>query len=75
MNLPETPPRKAGLTKIVAAVMASFLGIRRRRDYEADAANLSLRQVVVAGVIGGVIFVIGVVVLVKVVLANLTNGN
>lgn len=75
MSLPEKMPRKVGLMMIGSTVMASFLGIRRRRDYESDAASLSLRQVVVAGIIGGVVFVIGVVVLVKVVLASLTSGS
>jgi hypothetical protein len=75
MSLPENLPRKAGLMMIVSTVMASFLGIRRRSDYESDAASLSLGQVVVAGIIGGVVFVIGVVVLVKVVLANLTSAS
>lgn len=75
MSLPEKPPRKAGLLMIVSAVMASFLGIRRRNDYESDAASLSLRQVVIAGIVGGIVFVAGVVVLVKVIMANLTSGN
>lgn len=60
---------------IVSTVMASFLGIRRRSDYESDAASLSLKQVVVAGIIGGGVFVVGVVVLVKVVLASLTSAG
>lgn len=73
MSVPEKVPRKAGLMMIVSTVAASFLGIRRRSDYESDAASLSLRQVVVAGIIGGIVFVVGVVVLVKTVLANFVN--
>ncbi|AJP47509.1 hypothetical protein PG1C_01595 [Rugosibacter aromaticivorans] len=66
----ENPPQ-AGFFTIVSAVFWSFLGIRRRQDYESDAASISLKQVVVAGIIGGIIFVVGVVVLVKVILANI----
>lgn len=73
MNLSEQAPRKVGLWKMVSAVMASFLGIRRRSDYDSDAASMSLKQVIIAGLIGGIVFVVGVILLVKMVLANLTN--
>jgi len=65
----------AGFFTIVRAVFWSFLGIRRRQDYESDAASISLRQVVVAGIIGGIIFVVGVVVLVKVIMANIGTAT
>lgn len=39
------------------AVFWSFFGIRKRRDYDADAANLKPAQVIIAGLIGAVIFV------------------
>lgn len=48
------------------AVFWSFLGVRKRRDYDADAQNLTPVQVVLAGLIGGAVFVlvmIGLVVL------------
>lgn len=73
MSLPERAPRKVGLKKIVSTVIASFIGIRRRSDYESDAASMSLKQVIIVGIIGGIVFVIGVILLVKVVLANLTS--
>ncbi|PKO84989.1 MAG: DUF2970 domain-containing protein [Betaproteobacteria bacterium HGW-Betaproteobacteria-11] len=58
---------------MASTVMASFLGIRRRSDYDSDAASMSLKQVIIAGLIGGIVFVVGVILLVKMVLANLTN--
>lgn len=61
---------KASFFDVAAAVFWSFLGIRRRKDYEADTASISLKQVIIAGIIGGIIFVVGIVVLVKVVLKN-----
>jgi len=39
------------------AVFWSFFGIRKRRDYDADAENLKPAQVIVAGLIGAAIFV------------------
>ena len=69
---PHPEPRpKAGFFDIAGAVFWSFLGIRRRKDYEADTVNISLKQVIFAGIIGGVLFVVGIVVLVKVILANI----
>jgi uncharacterized membrane protein len=73
MSLSEQAPRKVGLGKMASTVMASFLGIRRRSDYDSDAASMSLKQVIIAGLIGGIVFVVGVILLVKMVLANLTN--
>lgn len=55
---------------IAAAIFWSFLGVRKRRDYERDTVSISLKQVIVAGVIGGVLFVFGVIALVKLILAN-----
>lgn len=43
--------------KIVLAVFWSFFGVRKRRDYDADAQSLTPAQVVIAGLIGGAVFV------------------
>ncbi len=43
--------------KVVLAVFWSFLGIRKRRDYDDDAQNLTPAQVIIAGLIGGAVFV------------------
>ena len=66
----DKPVKKAGAMTIAAAVFWSFLGVRKRRDYERDTISISLKQVIVAGVIGGMLFVFGVIALVKVILAN-----
>lgn len=39
------------------AVFWSFFGVRKRKDYESDAANLNPIHVIVAGLIGVAIFV------------------
>lgn len=62
--------KKAGAMTIAAAVFWSFLGVRKRKDYERDTVSISLKQVIVAGIIGGVLFVCGVIALVKIILAN-----
>jgi hypothetical protein len=46
-----------GNLKVVLAVFWSFFGVRKRRDYDADAKSLTPAQVVIAGLIGGAVFV------------------
>ena len=54
--------------KAALAVFWSFLGVRKRRDYDADAQNLTPAQVVIAGLIGGATFVLTMVLIVYLVL-------
>lgn len=56
---------KATPLQVAKAVFWSFFGVRKRAQYEKDAVTLTLRQVVVAGIIGGVIFVLSLVMLVS----------
>ncbi|MDO9221340.1 MAG: DUF2970 domain-containing protein [Thiobacillus sp.] len=43
--------------KVVLAVFWSFFGVRKRRDYDADAQSLTPVQIIIAGLIGGAVFV------------------
>jgi hypothetical protein len=52
VNSPRTP-----WLKVAKAVFWSFLGVRRRQDYDADAAGLTPGQVIVMGLIGAALFV------------------
>jgi len=63
-------PRRAGFMQTIRAVLWSFAGIRKRRDYEADSAQLNPIAVIVAGIIAGVIFVLTLVLVVKFVLSQ-----
>ena len=58
-------PKKASPLAVAKAVFWSFLGIRRNKDYEADAARLTPVQVIVAGLLGAALLVTGLIVLVK----------
>jgi hypothetical protein len=53
-----------GNLKAALAVFWSFFGVRKRRDYDADAQNLTPAQVIIAGLIGGAIFVLTMLLLV-----------
>jgi len=54
--------------KAVLAVFWSFFGVRKRRDYDTDAQDLTPAQIVIAGLIGGVTFVLTMVLVVYLVL-------
>jgi hypothetical protein len=57
--------RKGSFLGTLRAVAWSFLGIRKGKGYEEDVTQLNPVHVIVAGVIGAVIFVVVLVVLVK----------
>ena len=55
---------EGGNLKAALAVFWSFFGVRKRRDYDADAQNLTPAQVIIAGLVGGVVFVLTMLLLV-----------
>ena len=58
----------SGNLKAALAVFWSFFGVRKRRDYDADAKNLTPAQVILAGLIGGLVFVLTILLVVYVAL-------
>jgi len=64
--------RKASFGATMKAVFWSFFGVRKRSDYESDAAQLNPLHVIIAGVIGAAIFVTVLIVIVKIVVAHST---
>lgn len=59
----------ATIWQVAKAVMFAFMGIRKKSDLENDAATLKPAQLIVGGIIGGVLFVIGVMLLVRLVVS------
>lgn len=55
--------------QVAKAVMFAFMGIRKKSDLEKDAATLKPVQLIIGGIIGGVLFVIGVMLLVRLVVS------
>ncbi|MCD2518126.1 DUF2970 domain-containing protein [Massilia sp. G4R7] len=49
--------RKASFLATMKAVFWSFFGVRKRSDYEKDAANLNPVHVIIAGLIGAAVFI------------------
>jgi hypothetical protein len=58
-------PRKASPLEVAKAVFWSFLGIRKRAAHEQDAVTIKPVQVIVAGIIGAVFFVLTLIMLVR----------
>ena len=65
-ELKKASERKASFGATMKAVFWSFFGIRKRKDYEADSANLNPVHVIIAGVIGAALFIGVLVVLVRI---------
>lgn len=61
---------RAGFWATIRAVLWSFVGIRRKSAYQDDARSLDPKAVVVAGVLAGVVFVLGVLTVVNWVLPD-----
>ncbi|MDM5176411.1 DUF2970 domain-containing protein [Massilia sp. DJPM01] len=57
--------RKIAFGATMKAVFWSFLGIRKRSDYEKDSASLNPVHVVIAGLIGVMLFIGVLIALVK----------
>ena len=70
---PDKADRGAGFLATVSAVLGAFIGIRKRSSYERDAAQFKARHLIVAGVIGGILFVVSMVMLARFVVAQAAN--
>lgn len=62
--------RKLSFVATMKAVMWSFFGVRRKSDYERDAAELNPIHVLIAGVLGAMVFVGFLIAVVKVVVSK-----
>jgi hypothetical protein len=69
-DLKKAAQRKASFGATIKAVLWSFIGIRKKSDYEKDAAQLNPVHVIIAGVIGALIFIVTLVMIVKIVVAK-----
>jgi len=54
---PDGERRQASFLATMKAVFWSFFGVRKRKDYERDAANLNPVHVIVGGLIGVLVFI------------------
>jgi len=68
------PRRRAGALETFKAVVWSFLGIRKRKAHESDAARLNPVYVIVAGLIAAALFVAILITVVRIVIGQATGG-
>ena len=64
-DLKEAAKRPVSFWQTIRAVAWSFFGVRRGKDYENDVAKLNPVHVIIAGVIGALMFVLVLVLLVQ----------
>ena len=69
MEMVEKKAAGATLPQVMKAVFWSFLGIRRRAEYEKDAVALKPVQVIIAGIVGAIVLVLSLVMLVRFILS------
>ena len=69
MDPEQKAPPKSSFGATVKAVLWAFFGVRKKRDYEKDAAHLNPVHVIIAGLIGAAIFIAGLIMIVKIVVA------
>lgn len=67
MNDTEKKPVRGTFIQAMKAVSWAFFGVRKHTDHDNDAATLKVGQVIIAGIIGAVLFVAVIVIMVKLV--------
>ena len=69
----EEQTQKVSLVAVAKAVLSAFMGVRRRSEHDKEAVQLTLVQVVVAGVIGAALLVAGLILLVRLIIGRATG--
>jgi amino acid transporter len=62
--------KKISLMRSIKAVAWSFLGIRKSSEFQEDIDKITPLHVLGVGLVAGLLFVIGLIVVVKLVVAN-----
>lgn len=70
MSADVKPPRRAGFFSTVRAVLWSFAGVRKRKDYLRDAESLNPVHVIIAGVLAAAVFILTIVLVVRIVVSQ-----
>jgi hypothetical protein len=69
-DLKSAVQRKGSFLQTMQAVAWSFFGVRRSSDHEKDVSQLNPVHLVIAGVVGAVLFIVALLVLVNWVLSS-----
>ena len=69
-DLRDAVQRKMSFGATVKAVLWSFFGVRKKSGYDEDTQTLNPVHVIIAGIIAAVLFVLGLLMIVKMVVAT-----
>ena len=69
-DLKDAVQRKMSFGATVKAVLWSFFGVRKKSGYDEDTEKLNPVHVIIAGIIAAVLFVLGLLMVVKMVVAK-----
>ena len=68
-----SPKAHASFFQVMKAVLWSMLGVRQQKGYENDTAKITLKQAVIAGLIGGFIFVVSMLTFVYFIIGQMSK--
>ena len=71
-DLRELSQRKPNFFQTLKAVLWGFLGVRKGSGYQDDIAKLNQVHIVIAGILGGIIFVGVLLVIVKFAISSIS---
>jgi Protein of unknown function (DUF2970). len=69
-DIKELSRRKLNFFQTVKAVLWGFFGVRKGAGYQEDIAKLNPVHLIIAGILAGVLFVVGLVLIVRWVVAS-----
>ena len=69
-DLKQAAQRKGSFLQTLRAVAWSFFGVRKSSEYEKDVSQLNPVHVIIAGVLGAIVFIVVLVLLVQWVIAS-----
>ena len=64
------PPQSAGFLRVVVTVLSAFIGIRKKQSAEAAQVEIKPAHIVIAGIIGALLFIATLVTVVRFVIAK-----
>lgn len=68
-----SPKVNASFFQVMKAVLWSLLGVRQQNGYEDDTAKITLKQAVIAGLIGGLLFVVSMLTFVYFIIGQMSK--
>ena len=71
--MPDERKTSASPLDVAKAVFWSFLGIRKRSAHESDLARLRPAQVIIAGIVAAVLFVLSLALLVRFIVSRASS--